>query len=180
MRTEASVDLLRTTLITRGHILPTRTQRDSDCRILNHGEYLVSLLSQDDQLMDFLFGVIEGEGRFSGIRVSSTLQKVDPFDGSESVSYMIYDIPFGRNIDLYVDTVKFVWLAHGFTAAFDFIKAAGLYEWSNNNSEAARVKYIDGLVLLTQKKLRQYGTKYSDMAEFFADARASKDLHGTA
>jgi hypothetical protein len=179
MRTEASVDLLRTALITRGHILPTRAQQDSECRILNHGEYLVSLLSHDDQLMDFLSSIIENEGRFSGIRVSSTIKKVDMLTGSESVSYLVYENPYGRNIDLFVDAVKFVWLVHGFTAAMDFILGGGLYAWSNN-SESARVKYIDGLVLLAQKKFRQVGVKYSEMAEFFADARASKDLHGNA
>lgn len=178
MRTEASVDLLRTMLADRGHILPTVTHRESACRILNHGEYLVSLMSHDDQLMEFLNSVVTKDGYFCGHLVATRINRVNIADGATSVSWMMYEEPFGRDIDLWVDTVKFVWVTHGVVDALELIKGAGLFTWSNNKSVARRFKYIDGLVLAAQKKLRLSGLKHREMADFFADIHVSKDILG--
>jgi hypothetical protein len=85
----------------------------------------------------------------------------------------------GRDFDLWVDVIKFVWLVHGVSGALDFVRGSGLHTWSRH-SLAVRLRYVDDLVLLAQKKLRSTGTKFSEMAEFFADAETAKarsDLH---
>jgi hypothetical protein len=167
MRTEASVDLLRKTLTRQGHIFPTKAQRDSECIILNQGEYLVSLMSHDESLLDLLEAACEPNSAIT-LMSSGNREEGLRFTGT-----------IGRDLDLWVDTVKFVWLLHGAHAALDLIQTQGLYTWTAN-SLAQRHRYVDDLVLIAQKKLRESGAKYSDMAEFFADAEAAKavsELH---
>jgi len=158
----ATVDTLRRTLIRRGHIFPTRDQQDSKCLLLNHGEYLVSLLSHDEELVDFLNA---SGGDFWSYEETHGMKREDGSHASD----------LGQDFDLWVDAVKFVWLLHGVSEALEMIKSGGgLYGWTNKNTLDQRMKYVDHLVTIAQKRLRLTGVKYSDMAEFFADAVSTK------
>jgi hypothetical protein len=162
MRTEASVDLLRKTLIRHGHVLPT-VHQDSKCIILNQGEYLVSLLSHDGSLLQLL-------NDMDYLQYDSYWNTMVHGDAEEGY---LFNGHYRVDFDLWVDTVKFVWILHGVTAALELIKGPGFDGWSSQ-SLARRHRYVDDLVLLAQKKLRQSGARYSEMAEFFADAEAAK------
>lgn len=165
MNTEVFVDLLRKTLTDRGHILPTSAHRDSECIILNQGEYLVSLLSHDQSLAYFLDQT--GDPGFQGLMFD--WRKVKPERRQEVPFFWLTDF------DLWVDAVKFTWLVHGTSTVLDFIKNTGFSKWSGYTSKR-RARYVDDLVLIAQKKLRQTGTSFREMAEFFADAKSSQEL----
>jgi len=167
MSTEALVDTLRKTLIRHGHIIPTNTQRDSKLVTLNQGEYLVSLLSHDESLLICLNALENCDFTHETLK---SLRR----EGSAEQGYLLAG-NFGENFDLYVDVVKFVWLLHGTSTALELIKSSGFTEWTQHPL-TQRSKYVDSLVLIAQKKLRQAGMKFSDMAEFFADARSVKVL----
>jgi hypothetical protein len=165
MSTEASVDVLRRTLIRHGHILPTSTQRDSKSTFLNQGEFLVSLLSNDESLLDFL-------DRVHFLRSCNFRSDTCSLEGSKEEGFIIRG-DVGVDFDLWVDTVKFVWLMHGTSESLNLIEETGFTEWTQHPLKQ-RHRYVDTLVLLAQKRLRCAGMKYSDMAEFFADAESAK------
>lgn len=163
MKTEAFVDLLRKTLTVNGHVRAMH-HPDSDCRILNQGEYLVSLLAHDESLQHFLLEHLKNSSFRSYMRVK----------GSEEEGYLfagLLEDEFGN----YVDIVRFVWLLHGATAALHFIKEGGFVSWSSK-PYSDRDRYLDSLVFIAQKRLRSSGLKYSDFAEFFADPKAVRQL----
>jgi hypothetical protein len=166
MRTEATVGLLRKLLTDRGHILPTKSHPDSKCIILNHGEYLVSLMSQDGQLMDLLNDLDSAFG----------LDWIKD-DGDLSVDCNVQFLVgcSGADFDLWVDTIKFIWFSHGVTEALRFIKATGIRIWSKWTIKQREV-YVDSLVLIAQKRLRSVGVKHREMANFFADPGSAKAL----
>lgn len=149
MEPTAIVDLLRKTLIRQGHIVPTASQRDSACIILNQGEYLVSILSQDDQTMDFISSIDEA-GEYSGFPCAS---------GSRESGWSLYGT-LGKDFDYFVDVLKFVWLIHGASAAVNFSRNVGLHGWSTHSSKA-RESYVDQLVTIAQQRLRQTGDRKS-------------------
>jgi hypothetical protein len=163
MRTEALVDVLRKTLIRHRHILPTSTQRDSRCRILNQGEYLVSLLSNDESLLIYL-----------RLACNSVLGRGEWGYGNEEEG-VTFTGSLRDNFDLWVDCVKFVWLLHGASEALNLIRESGFAEWSHI-PKSQRHKYVDTLVLLAQKRFRNVGLKFTDYAEFFADGVSAKAL----
>jgi hypothetical protein len=165
MRTEATVGLLRKLLTDRGHILPTKSHQGSKCIILNHGEYLVSLMSQDGQLMDLLNDL--------DLAYSGEIQD----DGDMSVDCNVRFLVGlgGADFDLWVDTIKFIWFSHGVTEALRFIKATGIRIWSKWTIKQREV-YVDSLVLIAQKRLRSVGVKHREMANFFADPGSAKAL----
>lgn len=157
MEPTAIVDLLRKTLLRHGHIVPTKSQLEQKCLLLNQGEYLVSILSQDEEVMDFIRQA--GEGNLIPLSHDDDVQNRGlPLKGVVS-----------RDFNLYVDVVKFVWLLHGATAAIQYCRNVGLYRWSRRPIEA-RHKHVDGLVLIGQRRLRKAGVKHSDYAQFFQDA----------
>lgn len=162
MSTEVSIDLLRKTLVRHGHIVPTCDQLDQGPRVLNQGEYLVSIMSHDEQILSLLYGLESADIGVGGLYVS----------GDRNRGYLIGGI-LGADFDLWVETVKFVWLTRGVNAAINFVRNVGLYGWSNH-SVATRHRYIDDLVLMAQKSLRRGGVKFSDMAELFQDIDLAK------
>lgn len=162
METVALIDLLRKTLVRHGHIVPTSSQDDCGPRVLNQGEFLVSILSHDEQTLDFLDDVAYNSGRSNWLGAQGDCESGYLIGGS-----------VGRDLDLYVEVVKFVWLTRGVTCALDFVKNTGLRKWSKH-SETVRTRYVDNLVLMAQRDLRLSGVKYSDMAELFQDIELAK------
>jgi hypothetical protein len=165
MKTEASVDLLRSMLVGRGHILPSR-QTDSKCIILNQGEYLVSLLSHDQHLLEFISYSDE------------SLLWAESFGEDflrDVARTMVGHYDFG--IDSYVDTIKFSWIVVGVTKTLDFIKEKG-YRWWSGLSLRQRDDCLDDMVLMAQRQLRHAGCTYRQMAEFFSEGKAVMKLRG--
>jgi hypothetical protein len=156
MDTQSFVDQLRKTLTDRGHILPTLHQRQ-DCMLLNQGEYLVSILSHDRTLIPFL-------------SISS--------DGSDGVNSLAgrYRSVMASDFDCYVDLVKFVWLNEGVTAVLDLVKFVGFFQWTRMTSSLTRQHLADEAASIAEKTLRLSGTKFREMAEFFADPRSSMSM----
>jgi hypothetical protein len=161
MRTVALVDLLRKTLIRHGHIMPTSIQSGSECTTLNQGEYLVSLLSHDESLLNFLSDAVH-EDYF--------LHMVS--DGNEKDGLRLAAM-YGVDFSLWADAVKFTWINIGTVATLEFIRGATFQKWSLQ-ALAIRHRFVDDQVLLAQKKLRASGVKYRQFSEFFADTDVTK------
>jgi|SwirhirootsSR1_FD_contig_111_119357_length_4469_multi_4_in_0_out_0_4 hypothetical protein len=165
MKTKAFVDLLRNTLAVNGHVL-AKHQSDSS-RFLNHGEYLVSLLSNDGSLYDLLWDDCS----------SPDFRKKNYITGSHKEGWTFRGL-LSDEFGSYVETVKFLWILHGTSATLSFIREGGYDMWVQK-SYHDRDRYTDSLVFIAQKRLRISGLKYSDFAEFFADPKVVKLLRGT-
>lgn len=184
MAIKADVDLLRKTLVVNGLILPVTPDQLKGPKTFQHGEWLVSLLSTDDQLNDFLTrtcadpafrrrmrGFLHG-GRRVGYRFTPEGNRFSSLWSSKGKCSDFC----GRSFLIYVETIKFMWLLHGTVHTLSFIKRFGLYEWSLRDA-VDRDAYLDDLITISERKLRNIGVKYSEMAEFFADSEAVASLH---
>lgn len=161
MEAQCFVDQLRKLLTDRGHILPTKHQR-SDCRLLNQGEYLVSLLCHDRSLAPLLNERVI-RFREEGEALLNHLASVAAVD-----------------FDTYVDAVKFIWLHEGVSSVLQFIADVGYSQWTHMTSRQSRQAMVDELASLAERKLRSLGVKHRDMAEFFASPQASLRLLDSA
>jgi hypothetical protein len=167
MSAEFVIDLLRNTLADRGHVryAGARIDQGPIPRILQHGEFLVSLLGHDKQLIGFLNELMDGDflpfqrvaRNFIGgyyARLSSTV---------------------GHDFDQWVETVKFHWLINGVAETINFVSCQGFIGWCQK-SVTTRERFLDSMTLMAQRRLRDLGVKYRDFAEFFADAASAKAL----
>jgi hypothetical protein len=167
MSTTFVVDLLRNTLEYRGHVrlAGARLQHGPTCRILQHGEFLVSLLGHDSQLCSFLNDASDG----------SYLPFERVTRNGHNGHYVRFSVSVGNDFDQWVDVVKFNWLMHGVTETLNFVKNQGFIGWCKL-SVTSRERFLDGMVLAAQKRLRELGIKYREFAEFFADVQGAKAL----
>jgi hypothetical protein len=167
MRTEATVDLLRKTLICHGHTLPhSFSLKDGAIFRFNHGEYLVSLLSHDESLLDDLHSMAMG-----------TFDNKYPIvyrAGPKGEGFLLLG-DYGDDFNNYVDVVKFMWLTTGVQNTLWFIQNLGLRGWSHVPRSHRDLK-LENLVLTAQKDLRRQGVQFSEMAEFFSDGVAAKAI----
>lgn len=168
MDTEAYVDLLRKTLVINGVIRPNTADQARGPKVLQHGEWLVSLLSNDDHLRDFLTRTICDP--YFGKRMIE--------DGDSDTGYLLNfkDVAV-QKLMIYIEFVKFYWLNFGTSATLRFVKRFGLYEWGLQDNVDLEGQ-VDDLVSAAQDKLRCAGVKYRDMAEFFADPATVLRLQG--
>lgn len=159
MMTEANVAALRNLLVDYGRIERwSKAQTDMPGRYIDTGEWLVSLLSHDQTLLEaavYRESLIEAE--------SAHL-----CDRGESVDE--YDSDHRQLICIYIDTVKFLWLNLGVSTTLEFIKSGGLRHRLSSGlvSGEAAEKYLDSLVVIVMRKLRAAGVKHRDYARFFA------------
>lgn len=160
MNTEAYVDLLRKTLVRNGFILQNTASQAAGPKILQHGEWLVSLMSHDAQLRDYLIATCNSEDFARSMGLEGDIDTGYLFSGW-----------WKESVTLWVDAVRFTWLVHGAAFTLNFVKSNGLYLWSFQELRD-RQSYVDDLVVIAQKRLRQSGMKYSEMAEFFASPEA--------
>jgi hypothetical protein len=154
MMSRDRIDLLRTILVNRKHILPKRRSEGQDCILLNHGEFLLSLMSHDDSLSGYL----------------------QSQEGISDPGLSLYNDLEHKDFDLWVDVIKFVWLGNGVTAALDLIKGHGYFAYTFRLKQSVRERYVDELALIVHRKLRESGTKYRELATFFADASSERLL----
>lgn len=160
METKRIVDLLRMTLIARGHVKSTNydSRKEGTC-VLTNGEYLVSLMSHDRSLDHFL---LQYEGNL--------LCDIEPSDHFLRVR--------ATDFDSYVDLVKFIWLEEGVQAAIDYTSHVGFSHWVNCTSRLSREQMVDDAVSRAYSKLRSAGVKHREAAEFFSDRNANASLAG--
>lgn len=168
MDTQAYVDLLRKTLVINGAIRPNTPEQAKGPKVLQHGEWLVSLLSNDDHVRDFLTRTLRDP--YFGKRMVE--------GGDSDTGYLLnFKDTAVQKLMLYIEFVKFYWLNYGTTATLGFVKLFGMYEWGLRDNGDLESQ-VDDLVSSAQDKLRYAGVKYRDMAEFFADPETVLLLQG--
>jgi hypothetical protein len=156
MITEAHVAALRGMLVDFDLVKNRPERRWETCFILSEAEWLVSLLSHSQSLC------LVAERRENLFKVPEALREL-----RREWTIEEYDEVIREDVVNFVDIIRFMWLNHGVKFTLDFVKGVDFSVWCQMALDA-RANYLNGLVVIAERKLSIAGVKHRDRANFFS------------